>query len=274
MKHLLSLLVLFFSAQVFSRTLIISDIDDTIKVSHVLSLVGKTSRASDITTPFAGMAQLYRLILNQNIQDSRIVYLSNAPQKIAGIPALEYSHKTFLSYNEFPYGEVELRESLSDQNHKIKQIRMLIEQQKPDLVILIGDNGERDPEVYHQAYNEYSARTKIVSFIHQMYSSQKPMYTPNFLAKIGSKIYEEQIGFVTPIEIALELKQQNLLDQKSYEWMIQNVAPYIIKENKFKWDGLKPISFPKFKNCSDFEWIWEITPELSPIYQKIMLACR
>ncbi|MEK6628877.1 MAG: phosphatase domain-containing protein [Bdellovibrionota bacterium] len=251
-----------------------SDIDDTIKVSHVLSLLGKVSRASDITTPFAGMAPLYRLILNQNIQDSRIVYLSNAPKEIAGLAALEFSHKTFLGYNEFPPGTVALRENFSDKNHKINYIRMLLEEQKPDLVILIGDNGERDPEIYHQIYNEYSSRTRIISFIHQLYSTaEEPIFTPKFLSKVGAKIFKEQIGFATPIEIAVELRQQNLLDQKSYAWMIQNVAPYIIKEEKIKWDGLKPISFPHFKWCNDFVWKWEMTHELKPIYDKIMSSC-
>ncbi|MEQ1721771.1 MAG: phosphatase domain-containing protein [Pseudobdellovibrio sp.] len=256
------------------RVLIISDIDDTIKVSHILSTAGKVSRASDVTTPFTGMAQLYQLLVNENSQDTRVVYLSNAPKEIAGIPALEFSHRTFLSFNNFPPGEVDLRESIFEKNHKINEIRRMIEVEKPEILILIGDNGERDPEIYHQAYLEFSNQVRIVSFIHQMYSNHVPFYKPNFLAEIGTLITKEQVGFVTPIEIAVELKKQNLLSQKSYNWMIENVVPYILQEGSFKWDGLKPISFPAFKNCSDFVWRWKITPELSPIYDKIKKACR
>lgn len=276
MKHLF-IITLVFSLQGFSRTLVISDIDDTIKVSHILSPLSKIGRAADVTTPFAGMAELYQLILKQNRTASRIVYLSNAPQKIAGIPALEFSHKSFLSLNGFPSGEVALRESVFDKNHKINEIRRLLAREKPELIILIGDNGERDPEIYHQIYNEFSQRVRIVTFIHQLYMSDSVFYLPDFLSEIGTRIYPEQVGFVTPIEIAVELKQQNLLDPKSYDWMIQNVGSYIVTERDYKrgykWDGLRPITFPKFKNCKDFNWQWDITPELVPIYQKIMKSC-
>ncbi|MBY0553474.1 DUF2183 domain-containing protein [bacterium] len=256
------------------KTLVISDIDDTIKVSHVLSTAGKVSRASDVTTPFTGMAQLYQLIMNQNIEQNRMVYLSNAPEEIGGIPALAVSHRTFLSFNRFPPGEVELRENIFDKNHKITEIRRLINQENPELVILVGDNGERDPEIYHQAYEEFSSKVRILSFIHQMYSSHVPFYKPSFLAEAGANLHNEQIGFVTPIEISLELKKQNILDEKSYHWMIENVSPYIVQEENFKWDGLKPITFPSFKNCSDFLWRWKITPELNNIYDKIKKECH
>ena len=142
------------------------------------------------------------------------------------------------------------------------------------MLILIGDNGERDPEVYHQAYMEFSNQVRILTFIHQMYSHHVPFHKLNFLAEVGTSIEKEQVGFVTPIEIAVELHKQNLLSENSYTWMIKNVMPYIIKEGRFKRDGFKPISFPAFKNCSDFVWRWEITPELSPIYDKIKKVCR
>lgn len=274
MKYLLALITLVFSILSFSRTLIISDIDDTIKVSHILSLSGKITRASDVTTPFTGMAQLYQLILNQNIKDSRIVYLSNAPKDVAGIPALELSHKNFLSFNNFPTGDMELREDILDENHKINEIRRLVEQEKPDLMILIGDNGELDPEIYHQANVEFSKGIKIITFIHQMYSFKVPFYMPNILAEIGAKIYSEQVGFVTPMEIAVELRRQKLFDKNSYDWLIKNVSPYILNEGRFKWDGLKPITFPTFKNCQDFVWKWKLTQELIPIYKKIKNSCQ
>lgn len=277
MKSILSAILVLSAAVAANakmKTLVISDIDDTIKVSHILSTAGKLSRASDITTPFAGMSQLYQLIMNQNPEANRMVYLSNAPEEIAGIPALEVSHRTFLSFNRFPPGEVELRENIFDKNHKINEIRRLINQEQPELVILVGDNGERDPEVYHQAYLEFSEKVRIVSFIHQMYSAYVPFYKPRFLAEVGATLSKEQIGYVTPIEIAIELKKQNLLDEESYRWMIENISPYIVNEENLKWNGLKPLTFPSFKNCADFVWRWKITPELNNIYDKIKKECH
>ena len=271
---LISLFSLNLNASDFPKTLLVSDIDDTIKVSHILSLAAKLGRASDVTTPFRGMAPLYRLIKHQNPQNTYIVYLSNAPQEIAGMPALEYSHKTFLGFNEFPQGAVALRADLHDQNHKINELRRLMETENPELVLLIGDNGERDPEIYHQFYREYSSKARIVTFIHQLYSTKAPFLTPGFIAQVGSRLYPEQIGYVTPVEISLELKNRNILGAAATQWMIDNISPAIVAERRLKWDGLGAVSFPAFKKCGEFVWKWKITADLQPLHKKIMSVCR
>jgi Uncharacterized conserved protein (DUF2183) len=257
------------------KVLLVSDIDDTIKVSHVLSTAGKVSRAADITTPFTGMAQLYQWIKNMNPTTTQIVYLSNAPEKIAGIPALKISHETFLRYNDFPEGDVTLREDILNPNHKLTTIRTLIDETMPELVIMVGDNGERDNEVYHQIFEEYkNTGIKMVSFIHQLYATKTPFYKPDFLAEVGKPIFSEQIGFVTPVEVALELKDQEILNEEALTWMIQRVAPYIVNETTFKWDGLKPITFPFFSSCTDFKWRWTQTVELAPLIKKLRYQCN
>ena len=83
-----------------TETLLISDIDDTIKISHILSSA-KIIRAVDVSTPFLGMSQLYQLFLNDQKGEGRIVYLSNAPTEIVGVPLMPFSHMTFLRKNNF-----------------------------------------------------------------------------------------------------------------------------------------------------------------------------
>lgn len=257
------------------RLLIISDIDDTIKVSHILSTAGKVARAPDVTTPFNGMAELYKSIVSENQQQRRIVYLSNAPETIAGIPALLISHKTFLSYNGFPYGDVELRQGVFDKDHKINTITNLIVNEKPDTLILIGDNGERDPEIYHQIFLKYGARIKIISYIHQIYTTEAPFFVPNFFYELGTKLYPEQIGFVTPVEIALDLSNQEIIRKSTYMSLVENISDQIVDEALLlKWDGLKPITFPNFKNCKEFKWRWSVPVELIALYKKIHRVCR
>lgn len=258
------------------KVLLISDIDDTIKVSHVLSKMSAVSRAADITTPFTGMSQLYQLIVNENPDTTKVVYLSNAPAEIAGIPAIKFSHENFLKFNNFPTGEVDLKASIFEENHKIKEIRRLINEQMPDLVILVGDNGERDMEFYHQAVKDYASfsEIKMISFIHQLYDTKAPFYLPNYFAEIGKEIYPEQTGFVTPIEIALELQKQGELSQESVDWMIENVSPYIVAEDGLKWDGLKPLTFPSFAKCSNFVWKWEVTKKTRELFKKINDRCH
>lgn len=242
------------AVQSLPKLLLISDIDDTIKVSHVLNKADAASRAADVTTPFTGMAQLYQWVSNSHT-NTQIVYLSNAPEEVAGIPAFKISHQTFLNYNHFPKGELDLREDIFDQNFKITEIRRLLKSEKPDIVIFVGDNGERDAEIYHQATIEFAqSGIQFHTFIHQLYSKEKSFFKPDFLEELGHSIFPEQHGFVTPIEVALQLRDDSLISSAGLQWMLQNVAPYISQEKDFKWDGLKQITFPFFSNCADFEW--------------------
>jgi hypothetical protein len=275
--RLLALCVsLFVSTQVFAeKVLLISDIDDTIKVSHVLSTAGKLSRAADVTTPFRGMSELYQKIVKENKASIKVVYLSNAPEQIAGIPALKISHQTFLNFNDFPPGDIDLRESLFVENHKVTEVRRLIELVKPEVVIMLGDNGEKDVDVYHQMESEFAGRgIQMHTFIHQLYNSEIPFYIPDFFAEQGRKLYAEQTGFVTPIEISLKLNELGLFSQKSLNKMIHSFSSDIIQEQTLKWDGLRPITFPFFKNCADFKWTFSRSSELQRLIQKIEAVCN
>ncbi len=261
------------------RVLLISDIDDTIKSSHVLSKVGVAARVTNMTVRFSGMAQLYQLIVNENPGTTKIVYLSNAPEEVLGIPVLQYLHQTFLSFNRFPPGEVDLRESIFEKDHKIKEIRRLLTNEKPDVVIMIGDNGENDAAIYRQATLEFANKgITMVSFIHQLYSTKlgfiDSVIGTNSFSEIGKKLKQDQTGFVTPVEIALQLNQQRLLGADKVSWMIQNVAPFIVQESYFDSDVVGTITFPSYINCSDFKWQWPETAELLPLIHKIKSQCK
>ncbi len=275
------------------KVLLVSDIDDTIKVSHVLNKIGKFARAVDATTPFKGMSQLYQLIFNQNPATTKIAYLSNAPKDfgalpnapkgLAVIPASSVTHQLFLDFNKFPKGELILRDNLEDQEHKAKALRRLIETEKPDILIMIGDNGEKDVDFYKQAIEEhaYMKNMLVLTFIHQLYKSEASFYLPDFIDETGRTLFPDQIGYVTPIEIALKLREQKVIGQDKVDWMLKNVAPSIVAEAGVKWDGLKPISFPSFKNCSDFNWNFvrfqqtkEQTLQLQTLIQRIESECN
>lgn len=251
------------------KVLIVSDIDDTIKVSHVLSPTSKFGRALDITTPFNGMSQLYQLIINQNFNSTKVVYISNAPEKISGLEVMRISHENFLKYNNFPQGQLLLRADLADQNHKINTIRRLIKNDKPDLVIMVGDNGERDTEIYALAATELAkAGIQTQTYIHQLYSSK------NWIFEVGHKLLPHQFGFVTPIEIALDLKYKLLFADSSFDWLVENVMPFIISEASGDNDLFRPMTFPEFKDCSDFKWTLKATDAVLPLVAKINKQCH
>lgn len=266
-----------FSAQT-KKVLLVSDVDDTIKISHVLSDPGKISQAPNVTAVFTGMSQLYNLIQWQ--YGAKVIYLSNAPDGYDGISPIRFLHQTFLEYNKFPAGELLLRQELADQNHKITQLRRLLAEEKPDLMILFGDNGEKDSEVYHQFTEESKNKgVQVVSFIHQLYSSKQKMilsriFEGHLFAEVGKKIFAEQVGYVTPVEVALELHQKGLLSESSTKWMVDRIAPYIVNQPRWKLSPIGEATFPDFEDCSDFVWRWETFSEITPLMNRINQECR
>lgn len=266
------------------KVLLVSDVDDTIKVSHVLGTAAKFARALDVTTAFTGMPQLYETIVNENINSTRIAYVSNAPHDIQGIEVMKYSHGNFLSYNNFPEGELILRLDTSDPNHKINTIRRLVKEDKPDLVIMVGDNGERDIEIYAKATQELNAQgITTQTYIHQLYSSKAGILSYigiNLFSEIGKKVLPTQLGYVTPLEIALDLKNKNLLREVSYDWLVKVLVPQIVTEmpSNFDIDTLESMTFPSFSSCADFKWnttqLGKVPTELVPLVSKLNKQCR
>ena len=152
---------------------VISDIDDTIKVSHVLDRSDSVSNAFRTHNVFRGMPQLYQLLAS-SFPEAEFFYLTNAPRVL-----MEDSHSRFLRQNQFPRGHLLLRESLSDSEHKIRTIRRILSRPGWRAVILIGDNGERDPQIYAQAVKEFPKLPRPPLFAR-----------PTFLEVIGATMWE------------------------------------------------------------------------------------
>lgn len=202
MKALLSLLLIGFVSFTNAKTLVISDIDDTIKDSEVLHKIKAVAKAFQTDRPFKGMSELYNLMdeeFRAQNEEALFFYVSNAPEDILGV-----THNLFIIRNEFPNGEVVLREKLSEQNHKIKTIEALLQLHRPDRVILIGDNGERDPEIYNTAVNTLFARYGVkesLQYIRMAY----PKYDD------GKPTFKDQLVFTAAGEIGADLYLKGLL---------------------------------------------------------------
>ncbi len=285
-RHLLVILILsqFFSGRLLLakslneaplKVLLISDIDDTIKVSHVLSYKSwdpsVVLRVINSATPFKGMASLYQTIKNQNYAQFNMVYLSNALSKKFGLTFIENSHKKLIKNNGFPEGEMLLKDVAFDKEHKIKAIREMVKKYNPNVVIMIGDNGEQDAVVYNQATAELKLQgIYAVTYIHQLYWSQSA-------EEKGQLLKIDQTGYATPFEIAYDLYLRKLMNQTSLDWMVKNIIPEISQEKSkfFLIDILTAVTFPSFKNCADFKWIWPIenSPEITQFKNHVLDRC-
>ncbi|MBX7097507.1 MAG: DUF2183 domain-containing protein [Myxococcaceae bacterium] len=141
---------------------VVSDFDDTLAITNVRSKRGLLKAAllqDEATQPAVpGMSGFYRCLARAS---------SEAPPAFAlvsGSP-IQYASRvaSFLSRNRFPSFGLYLRELGPSTLHDYKQpmIRALLGQLTQP-VVLVGDSGEHDPEVYRQMAAEFPGRVKAI----------------------------------------------------------------------------------------------------------------
>ncbi|MDP8971721.1 MAG: DUF2183 domain-containing protein [Actinomycetota bacterium] len=146
---------------------VISDLDDTVlrsRVTDLLRMVRIVLLSNAHTRlPFEGVSDFYRALqLGSSGEDfNPIFYVSSSPWNLYDM--LE----DFLDVHGVPAGPLFLKDwsptALRDHDrHKLGVIRTLLDTY-PDLpFVLIGDSGERDPEIYRQVVREYPGRVRAI----------------------------------------------------------------------------------------------------------------
>ncbi len=224
----------------FAKILVISDIDDTLKISHVISTVDSILSAFDDKSYFTGMPEVLQSLAKNN-PDIEFHYVSLAPRFF-----MEQQHLNFLTKNNFPISELHMNPgTLQDPDLKQKVIRKLLEDKKPELVIYLGDNGQFDSLVYKQMTLEFP-ETASHTYIREVYS------------KFGSSKFptqEGQTGFVTSVELALDLNEKGLLPAADYPAIEKLVFDQLKLESSRQLGGLR--IFPAWQDCRDFIWRWD-----------------
>ncbi|CAF0989309.1 unnamed protein product [Rotaria sordida] len=147
---------------------IISDIDDTIKISEVFDKIRLFANTFIFPfKPVPGMSDLYQQWQIKN-KNCTFHYLSNMPDQLYTLT------QEFINSNNFPDGSFHMRHfgwaiaslfdflhSQSAVNHKISYLRFFLLNTIRDFV-LIGDSGERDPEIYGAITREYPERIRAI----------------------------------------------------------------------------------------------------------------
>jgi phosphatidate phosphatase APP1 len=139
---------------------ILSDVDDTILetgVQRVGRMVRQTITGSALTrTPFPGAAGLYRdLAAGRN----PVFYVSSSPWNLHAFLV------AFLQHRGFPMGSVLLRDLLgtrAGREQKAGRIQEVLDLHPQLPFVLIGDSGERDPEIYAEIVRTYPGRILAV----------------------------------------------------------------------------------------------------------------
>jgi phosphatidate phosphatase APP1 len=146
---------------------IVSDIDDTVVVTALprpLRAFWNTFvRQETSRVPVPGMPLLYHALLDAH-PGAFVVYLSTGPWNVA--PALEQ----FLARHGYPPGPLLLTDwgpttsgwFRSGREHKLTQLRRLLDELPAVSWILVGDDGQHDPEIYTRVGEEFPGRVRGV----------------------------------------------------------------------------------------------------------------
>lgn len=146
---------------------LVTDIDDTIKVSHILDPIAKVVRFLSTPVSFAGMASLYNLLLIEADRaglNAEFSVVSGTPNLLRG------SVLRFVDDFGFPDPEIVFTRPLTASTlpYKIEKVGEILN--RPDMrdavVLLIGDDTEHDPAAYHRADHDIGGRAGFKSDIY------------------------------------------------------------------------------------------------------------
>ncbi|POH57841.1 App1 family protein [Arthrobacter glacialis] len=147
---------------------IVSDIDDTVMVTALprplLALWNTLVVSERARTPTPGMAVLYDRIVAEH-PAAPMVYLSTGPWNVA--PALA----RFLARNLYPdgvllltdWGPTRQRWFRSGPEHKRRNLERLAQEFPGIQWLLVGDDGQHDPEIYANFARTHAAQTAAIA---------------------------------------------------------------------------------------------------------------
>ncbi len=192
MKSLSTLVVsLLFSFSAHAKTLVVTDIDDTLRVTNRVyaPYAEQLQNILNLNLPFSGTKVLMDVFHEKK---AKIYYLT------AGIEPITELSEAFLEYNRYPQSYRFLHKEVwqDTEDFKVSEILRLIKKEKPDTVILIGDNGEKDPAAYARVQAVYP---QVQVYMHYLYKYGTSVPVP-----------ETQVAYVTTAEIAAHLEHQGL----------------------------------------------------------------
>lgn len=144
---------------------IISDLDDTVIQSDVTSLPRMLSTVltgnARTRTPFPGVGALYRALTREEGERNPIFYVSSSPWNFFDLLW------QFLDYRRIPLGPLFLRNWGADLlaghgGYKHGVIERIFQRFPHLSFVLVGDSGEKDPEIYSEVVRQYPGRVLAV----------------------------------------------------------------------------------------------------------------
>lgn len=259
---------------------VISDIDGTLRRTHVratglgvFNLIGQAFVGNNY---FSGLPELMTVLAGEaastcydrNKMDPDVSYTVSYVTAAPGF--LSPLGRRFLRKSCFPLGDFHHRKFLENSKEfKYETIVEILEASPSKEILLIGDNGQADPEVYDWVKLHFEGKEgrRVTTFIHMVYS-----------APVAQELYPGQKEFLTGADLAAQLFEQGWISQEEFEYIVGVVHRDLISQNPKDYEKV----FPRWIDCSDFaaSFSWPeipLTPEtraqLEVIDRAILQRC-
>jgi hypothetical protein len=247
-----ALLLTLLSLNISAKTILISDIDDTIKRTHVLGYMTGGVRT---TNPFIGLPELYNAFLcnkeesveQKNFCISKKGVVHSPKRWVSYVTAasgrLQMFGREFIARSNFPFGAVKGKTSAQDSyKFKTQEIASQINSLMDFEIVLIGDNGQKDVAAYDHIRKKYPFKN-ITTYIHKVYST----YNED-KAKRGVNLAKGQIAYLTAVDLGLEFYSKNLITEDDLYKVSKKVLSFVSSSD----DDLYEQVIPDWVNCASF----------------------
>lgn len=191
---------------------VISDIDDTIIVSHSAKTIKRISTLAMVSPHKRKIVNFTKDILNYiNKNKARVFYVSKSESNLFHILS------SFIVHNELPKGVLFLtpylnfKQLLSGEkvkNFKYKNIRFIIENSEEEKYVLIGDDTQKDMEIYTQVAKDFPSKILRI-YIRQTkskISKRKQLYWENL-----NNTFPDAVYFNEKTDINMELENLKII---------------------------------------------------------------
>ena len=209
---------------------VISDIDDTIMVSHSTQTFRKIrlmlTHNSRTRKPFPGVEAFYRALhLGGNGNNTNpFFYISSSEWNLYDLI------DDFCTFNKFPKGVYLLREIPSgilklwkqgggDHEHKFEKIVKVFKMYPNLPFVLVGDNGQHDPEIYARIAQVYPKRVKAIYI--RTIKNRKDNRMKRIIAEM-EKLNVQMVFSHDTINAAQHAQSINLIAKPAVETIIRN----------------------------------------------------
>lgn len=176
--------------------LIISDIDDTVKLSDVPHAGDAVRRGIWGEKAFAGMPELYQIMVRD---PASMIFLSG------GTKLLTHHVREVLDENGFPPYQLLMRNIFKKGNsvpvHKRARLEELATANPNRAFILLGDDGEKDPETLTDFANAHPGKVPAI-YIHRVLARTIPSGVISFNTAFEIALSELKFGRMTADEAA------------------------------------------------------------------------